>query len=253
MSALAEAPTMLPAAARATLVERIPDAITRTAGAVVASTEASVWVAFAEWANDGRVTEEWAARYVGIVNAGQTQVYGASASLYADYIALSSAKPAIAPLLEPESAILVDLSDAWTASPPKRLYSHLAEGEDFVRAVDRAGRYASSLASLDVAWTQRGALRDVSRSNPGRVRGQRKTLGGGACGWCRVVADKRYSLDANVPTHAFDRCGAMPVVEGESIESTYEGDYRQVVKEPAVPSPQALEAERFRAIEGVAA
>jgi hypothetical protein len=254
MSALAENPKTLSSAQRSALLARIPSTVQRTVSNVTLTAERAVWASFAEWAtSNARTDDAWSRRYVATVAAAQTDVYGVSASLYADYVALASVKAADTPRLSRD--VLVSAADDYTFSPPKRMGKLLSEGAPFAAAVDAAGLYAAALSSLDVNASAQRALVDVSRDNPNRLRGQRKALSGGACGWCQVVADQLYGLNVRVPSHEHDRCVPQPVVEGDGFESGQlsGGKWEELMSQRAVPTPRVEESTRIAAIERAAA
>jgi hypothetical protein len=142
-----------------------------------------------------------------------------SADLAIGYLARLSPPPVGAPasVARALEGVIVHPESPVATSPILRLLARLAEGDEEPDARRAAGSYAGGLGSGDVQAAERGGLSEGARAGGRRVRGWRKELGPGACGWCIEIAagGGRYRAPETVPFHERDHCGVAPVFDDQ--------------------------------------
>ncbi len=204
--------------------------------AVVEST--GVWVRDL-WVTVGHLADDWPEQYAVIVSGAQRAIFHDSLAGFYTHAELATGVPAVrlAPTVD-ASKWLVKADGAHAKAANAELARRLDDGVPWEQAVDDVGAYLRGNVALDVQHAVRSAG-DAMTSGPSKVpglKGWRKVLSGGACGWCIVVADKRYFRAGTVSAHRFDRCGVAPWMDGEPWVKTYRGNWQDVMEQTAVPS-----------------
>jgi hypothetical protein len=141
-------------------------------------------------------------------------------------------------LVDVADELLVRTDTPWLRSPMLRERRLVAVGLPPSEARQRAAGYAGDLMTAEARVTERAAATATYRQHwdtraPLKYR---RILEGGACGWCRVVADRLYSADDSGKWHAHCRCTwrLITPAEAEAHEPKFTGDrWKDVINERA--------------------
>lgn len=195
----------------------------------------------------------WGARYLRLVNAAQTATATAADVFVRQQVAVLTGEMVASTAVAVVEDLLIAPDTPWIGSPISRMRAVLADGQETVEtaadaarltatARDAAGRYAGQLMHNEVRATERqAAVRSANLHwETGEPLRWKRIPEPGACGWCRVVADRLYSADFAGDWHTDCHCDWRMVTAAESNgwKPEYRGDsWRDVIKERADPDP----------------
>jgi hypothetical protein len=136
---------------------------------------------------------------------------------------------------------LVNPSTPWLRAPVLRERKLIAEGLDPVAARSQAARYAGDLMVAEVRATERVAAADSYRKHwdSGEPLKYKRILEVGACGWCKIIADRLYSADDEGDWHTHCHCiwrTVTPAEAGAHSPKYSKDQWRDVIDERSTAS-----------------
>jgi hypothetical protein len=182
--------------------------------------------------------DEWTATATPVVQGMQEAVIGLAAGYTAAQLELFLPDRRISPALDVADRVLVDRSTSWLSSPVLRERKLLADGLDPIAARRQAAGYAGDLFVAEARVTERAAATATYQQHwkTRQPLKYKRIVESGACGWCRVVADRLYSADDSGKWHKHCRCTWRLITpdEASAHEPQYDNDrWRDVIGEPA--------------------
>jgi hypothetical protein len=130
-------------------------------------------------------------------------------------------------------------TDELLRRPAVELYTHLAHGEPFNVALERATRRATSVTETNLQLAKTHAAAHVLDTKP-NVAGYRRSLKGPAsCALCIVASTQRYHRKQLMPIHPGCDCGVITIYADR--------DPGQVIDPARLAGVQDRIAERFGA------
>lgn len=152
--------------------------------------------------------DQWLARIVPLVRAGQTQAIAATDL----YLARALERQ---PLGVDAAAIIsqtrngVD-SEVVYQRPFVETWGGLKSGQQWTDAVASGGARAVSAAAMDMQLAMRGAAREIGMADRG-IYGFERVTDGKACALCVVASTQRYHTENLLPIHNFCGCSVSPL------------------------------------------
>jgi hypothetical protein len=204
--------------------------------ALLATLVAGAWDSLPGY--DARDVSEWLATVVPLVTAAQRQ----SAALTNAYVARELDRQPLAINLGQLTGDAVrngvPAEERWRR-PFVNLWSHLADGAEFDKALASARARATSMAATDVQLTHRATYSAIQDRDT-RIRGWRRSPDGGACKFCLTVAGAFVKSANAMALHNHCGCGLTPVLDDvdvaplpESVAVHEHGEMGAVLADPA--------------------
>jgi hypothetical protein len=194
----------------------------------------------------------WAPRYLRLVTAAQRASATAAEVYMRQQLALIGEGVASSAVIE-VADLLVTAETPWLVSPVSRMRKVLAAGQELVESAEdaarltaqaqaEAARYAGHLVQTEVRATERTAATRAYSTHwdSGEPLSWKRVPEVGACGWCRVVADRLYSAEFTGEWHADCHCDWRMVTAAESSGWTPtlgRDGWRDVINDRADPDP----------------
>jgi hypothetical protein len=195
----------------------------------------------------------WTERYVRLITASQRATATATDVYMRQQLAVIGETVSASRAVTDIADLLISPETRWVSSPLGRMGRVLAAGQQAVetaadaaaltvRARAEAARYAGHLVHTEVRATERQTATRAynthwSTSEPLRWK---RIPEAGACGWCRVVADRLYSAEFPGEWHTDCNCDWRMVTMAESNDWKPElrgDDWRDLITERADPDP----------------